>query len=137
MVVLIWGINFAVMKAAVADLDPLVFNALRFTLSVAFLGLLVAREQPTPRPNAQPAHRKWWRILLLGLFGHFAYQTVFILGLERTTSGNSALLLSSSPLWTASLAHVVGWERMRRGAWFGLGLAFIGTAAIALVRPAR
>jgi drug/metabolite transporter (DMT)-like permease len=126
-VVLIWGLNFSVMKGALGSLSPLVFNAVRFTLSVAFLGLWSLREGV-----ALPTGAAVRRLVALGLVGHVGYQSAFILGLDRTTSGNSALLIASSPLWTAVFAHLGGIERVRRGAWLGLGLAFLGTAQLAV-----
>jgi len=39
--VLIWGINFAVVKAALAEMRPLSFNSLRFLLASALTLLLL------------------------------------------------------------------------------------------------
>ena len=43
-VVLIWGINFPITKAALDEVHPLVFNAMRFTLGTVLLGALGLRE---------------------------------------------------------------------------------------------
>lgn len=138
-VVVIWGVNFSVMKSAVVELDALVFNALRFTLSVAFLGLLVWREEQRGggMPPKGDRRRSWWPLIGLGMLGHFLYQTTFILGLERTTAGNSALLLGSAPLWTAVIAHFTGWERLVARAWLGLLLCVGGAALISLAHEDR
>lgn len=131
LVVLIWGVNFAVMKGAIEELDPLAFNALRFSCSVALLGLFVLGEKRPPEKSLRRAlARAPGQLVLLGLMGHVVYQTTFILGLERTTAGNSALILASSPLWTALLAQLTGEERLRDAGLGGLLVAFVGTLVL-------
>ena len=125
--------NFAITKYAFSLLSPLVFNAARFTLSVVLLGLLWSRE-PAPDRRAAAKSVGLATILRLGLFGHVLYQTCFVLGLDRTTSGNAALLIASAPLWTAVVGKAMGIERLGRGAWLGLVLAFAGAVALVLVR---
>ncbi len=57
--ILVWGVNYAVIKAALAELQPLVFNAIRFSLATLTIALLVRGRGPAP---ASPA-RTWcgWR----------------------------------------------------------------------------
>lgn len=133
---LLWGVNLPVSKAALAEADPLVFNALKFTLSVVVLGFLAAREHrisPAPAPRGL---QLWISVFFLGFFGHFAYQMLFILGLARTTSGYSALLVNTSPLWTALLVVCLRLERLRLGAWAGLALSFGGSALVVFATAA-
>lgn len=127
-VCLIWGCNFAVMKSVFDELHPFAFNAIRITLSTVVLGIWhhVKQKRLPPLPPGT-----WWKIFGLSLIGYFAYQVVFLLGLDRTPSGNSALIISSSPIFTALLGVFLG-ERLRRGAWLGLLIAFAGTTIIAL-----
>ncbi len=131
MVVLIWGFNFPITKAVFAVMPPLVFNAVRFTLTVGFMGLLTWRE-------AAPVLDFRWRskqggvLFLLGILGHFIYQMGFILGLYFTTAGNAALLIATAPLWTALIGHLTGVETLRRLTWLGLALAFAGAAQLTL-----
>ena len=127
-VCLIWGCNFAVMKSVFDELHPFAFNAVRLTLSTVVLGIWhhVKQKRLPPLPPGT-----WWKILGLSLIGYFAYQVVFLLGLKRTPSGNSALIISSAPIFTAMLGLFLG-ERLRRGAWIGLLIAFGGAIVIAL-----
>jgi len=136
LVVVIWGVNFTVMKDALGGLDPHVFNALRFTLSVTGLWLWTrispdTPESTGPRPPRPPRPKGLsWRIAALGLGGHGLYQALFVVGLSRTSPGNSALLIATSPLWTAFIAHALGIERIRARAWLGLSVAFGGTVLL-------
>ncbi len=117
--VLIWGLNFPIIKQALGEIDPLAFNALRFPLaSLVVLALLRARG-PLPRPRRQDLPR----IVLLGLAGNVAYQLLFILGLDRTGAGNASVLLATTPVWTALLSSAAGHERIPGATW----LAAVGT----------
>ena len=127
-VALIWGINIPVMKYALGFFDPLAFNALRLTLSAIVLWWLERRE----RRGASPPPVPWVRVILVGLLASVGYQILFILGMANTTAGNTALIIASSPIWTAILAWIGGTERLRRGAWLGLVLAFLGTSLVTL-----
>lgn len=125
-VVLIWAANFSVIKYALADFDPLAFNALRFPLaSLALLAFLAAARR-WPRFE----RRDRWAILGLGVLGHVAYQPFFIGGLDRTLAGNSSLILASVPAFVALLSVVVGHERLEARVWGGIGLSFLGIALV-------
>jgi len=125
-VALIWGINIPAMKFAVGELDPFVFNVLRLSLSALALGVLAHAE------TGASGDTPWLRVIAIGLLTSLLYQIVFILGLAYTTSGNTSLIIASSPLWTALIASLSGSERLRLGAWIGLALAFSGTTIVAL-----
>ncbi len=144
-VALIWGINIPVMKYAHRDVHPLAFNTVRLSFSAIVLGLMVwrvaSRSRPAPVSPAPAsaatqgaddvrARMPWRRILVLTLLGSVFYQTLFLVGMERTTGGNTALLIASSPIWTAILARMMGIESLTRGAWSGLLLAFAGTLLV-------
>ena len=57
--VLIWGVNFPVAKAALTELSPLAFNALRFPLAalVVYAALLVWQRVITPDELRELARR--------------------------------------------------------------------------------
>ena len=133
LVATIWGVNFSVMKDALAGLDPYVFNALRFSLSVVGLTAWTALAPDTPESPTPPSPGLRWRVVALGVGGHGFYQALFVIGLERTSSGNSALIIATSPLWTAFIAHAVGIERIKSRAWIGLLVAFLGTAVLVVL----
>jgi drug/metabolite transporter (DMT)-like permease len=120
--VLIWGINFAVVKAALVEMTPLSFNSIRFLLASA-LTLLSLR---LIEGNVGFARRDWWRLLGLGLIGNTCYQLLFINGINRTTAGNSALLLATTPIFVSLIGVAFGVERVRKLAWMGVLLSFAG-----------
>ncbi|MGI9627343.1 MAG: DMT family transporter [Longimicrobiales bacterium] len=124
-VVLIWGINFSVVKHALLALDPLVLNALRFLLAGLALWALPSRKT-FPRLE----RGDFARIALLGIVGNTAYQLAFIFGLDQTLAGNGAIILASAPVWTVLLAVLVGQDQGTAGL---LAATALGAAGIALV----
>jgi drug/metabolite transporter (DMT)-like permease len=125
-VVLIWGANFAFIKAAVLEIPPLAFAALRFTLASVILAALVKRREGNLRWPAGTG----WRLVALGLIGNTAYQTLFMLGIARTTAGNSALMIAPTPAFIAIIAALTGVERLTRPVVVGIVLTFIGVAMV-------
>ncbi len=127
-VVMIWGINFSVLKLALRDFSPLAFNALRFsTASLIILAIMRLRGE-----SFSLARRDLLPVFGLGLLGHTFYQVIFINGLARTTSSNSSLLMATSPIWVAVFGHLVGIERNNRLVWAGILLSFSGTLLLIL-----
>ncbi len=125
-VVLIWGANFAFIKAAVLEIPPLAFAALRFTLASVILAALVKHREGS---LGWPAGTGW-RLVALGLIGNTAYQTLFMLGIARTTAGNSALMIAPTPAFIAIIAALTGVERLTRPVVMGIVLTFIGVAMV-------
>jgi len=112
----IWGINFPLIKVALAEIPPLAFNALRFPLAALVLLALVAATGGMRRPEPGDA----LRLVGLGVLGNVVYQLLFIFGLAATTAGNASLLLATTPAWTALLSTAVGHERLARRVWLGV-----------------
>jgi drug/metabolite transporter (DMT)-like permease len=130
--VFIWGLNFAVAKRALETLDPLAFNALRYTIASGFV-FVVLRWQGR---LAMPARSDWARILILGIFGNTLYQLAFIVGLDLTTAGSASLMLAVMPVFVLALEM---WSGSRHGAraWVGaaasiMGVGLVSRAALSL-----
>ena len=130
--VVIWGVNFTVVKLALREFNPLVFNALRFGLAtVVMMGILWWRgPAPGERSLALAPRRDWLLIALLGVCGHTLYQVLFINGLARTTPANSSLLMATAPIWVAIIGLILGIERISRLMWAGILLSFSGLALL-------
>lgn len=126
--VVIWGVNFSVVKAALSELSPLSFNSLRFLL--ASVSMLLLSRAIDGAWRVLPSDR--WRMLALGLLGHTIYQLLFINGLARTRAGNSSLILGTTPIFVALLGAGLGIERVRGRTWVGILLSFLGINFIVL-----
>ncbi len=125
-VVAIWGVNYAAIKAALRELDPYVFNAIRFALATLTLGALVRARGPMPRLP----RRDVVRLALLGVLGNTLYQMIFISGIARTTAANAALIMAACPMLVALLGTALGRDRLPPSAWAGVALAVAGLALV-------
>ena len=103
-VAVIWGINIPVMKIGLEQVDVYVFNAIRLTISVSVLAVFAWRER---RRNASARLGVSFRsVLLYSAMVSVTYQLLFLLGIARTTAGNTALIIATVPIWTALLARL-------------------------------
>jgi drug/metabolite transporter (DMT)-like permease len=138
LVALIWGINMPVMKHAITELDPYLFNAYRLSLSAMVLGICAWLEQKSRGSTHKPASQRLTRLQSFFIMIGFSfltgavYQIIFVMGMDRTTAGNTALIMSSIPMWTAIVSVILLREALGAVAWIGLGISFLGTAIVTL-----
>jgi len=130
LVAAIWGVNIPIMKSGLDQLDNvLLFNAIRLPVSAFVLSMFALRER---RRGILPHDITWKQICIYSLMISVMYQLCFLLGMNLTTPGNTALIISTVPIWTALLARVFLGETIRRLAWCGLLIAVVGTIIVAL-----
>jgi len=132
-VAFVWALNFSISKISLQEIDPMSFNAMRFFLATLLMWGFTLRSR-----NWVPIRRQdIGKLIFLGLIGNLVYQLLFIFGLERTFSANSAVMLGTIPIWVAVLSHVSGAEKMSRFKAIGVILAFSGVLLILLGKPER
>jgi len=120
-VVLIWGVNFAVMKFALQNITPMLLGALRYAL--ASLPLLYFVRMPRVPMRFVLAYG-----LVQGV-GQFGFLFVAIsLGMA---AGVASLVLQTQAMLTLVLAAVFLGERTRGVQWLGVLLATGGLGLIA------
>lgn len=119
--VLIWAVNFSVVKATLTYIPPLTFNTFRLVGASAMLLALSPLSARSPFTR-----RELGQLLVLGLVGHTAYQLLFIHGIHVTTASNSALMLAMTPVMVAAIGAASRIERVDTGAWVGIGLSVAG-----------
>jgi len=126
LLVLIWGSNFSVVKAALNEFSPLAFNSTRFVLASVVLALFLAVSGTRIRFGKEDA----LRLVGLGLLGNVVYQALFIYGINGTRAGNAALMLSSVPLIVTVLSVGLKHETISRAGWAGVALSIAGIVLI-------
>ncbi len=124
----IWGLNFVIIKIALASVPPMAFNALRYPLASLTVYLILRRNGPIPFPRRADVGR----VIALGLLGNFIYQLFFITGVDHTRAGTASLMLASTPIMTALLSAAVGHERITPVMWTGAFMAFLGLTLVVL-----
>lgn len=112
---ILWGPTFAVVKEALHDISPLLYNVCRFTLAAAIFSLFPAGRQGLrilvwPKDDYERILRKDALVLGFCLGCGYATQTI---GLQTTSSSKSAFLTSTTIIWTPLLSWIFGKERLK------------------------
>lgn len=119
---LIWGLQQVVLKAAAADVTPLMQIALRTGIAAVLVGLLMFKQGI----RISAGDGTWRPGLLVG----FLFALEFLLvgeGLRFTTAAHMVVFLYTAPIFVALGLH---WklpaERLAALQWLGVALAFGG-----------
>lgn len=122
------------MKIGLEQVDVFVFNSVRLTVSALVLAIcawLERRRGIKPLPGVA-----WPKVAVYGLSISAVYQLLFLLGISRTSSAATGLIIATVPLWTAVFACLFASERLAGGAWGGLAIALAGTVVVTLQQGA-
>jgi drug/metabolite transporter (DMT)-like permease len=135
--VLIWGVNYSLIKHAFLEIPPQPFNAIRLLIasSVFLIAMWMAARHGHHRPGSLSTvlythatvttHDKW-TLLWLGLVGHSIYQFCFVGGVDRTSVTDSALIIGVTPVAVAVFSAALGRERIGRLHWLGAAISAFG-----------
>ncbi|MDX1722687.1 MAG: EamA family transporter [Pseudomonas sp.] len=121
-VIIVWGMNFVVIKVGLDDMPPMLLGALRFMLA-AFPAILFIKRPQIPL--------RW--LLLYGLtisLGQFAF--LFYAMSVGMPAGLASLVLQSQAFFTLLFAALFLGERLRVANLFGLLVAAGGLLLIGL-----
>jgi drug/metabolite transporter (DMT)-like permease len=125
--VLFLGTNPVAVKVAVAELPPVPFVAMRFTLAGLLLLALVALLEPG---EGRPGRRGILSLAGVGLVGVGANNVAFTIGVSMTTASETALIYAAVPIWGILLGLALGLERPTTWGILGVCLAFSGVAVV-------
>ena len=126
---LVWGLNWPVMKAGVSGLPgapmaypPLAFRALSMLLGLPVLGLaLWVLKVPLAVPR-----RHWKELALLTLLNMAVWHVVVIIAVQQLSSGRSAILGYTMPVFAALWGRWVWGDRLARQQLLGVAAAALG-----------
>jgi drug/metabolite transporter (DMT)-like permease len=122
----IWGTTFVLVKAALRDMSPALFLAVRFSVATAALLVLYRKIREGPVP---------WKSLAAGgftgalLYSGFLLQTV---GLQLTTPSKSAFITGLSTVMVPLLAALVYKNRPQVSEVVGVLVATVGMGLMTL-----
>lgn len=120
MVMLIWGVNFAVTKVGLVQFPPLVMLALRFGIVATLLLPFVAAPQ-----------RRWREILLLSFTLGALHFALMYNGLAAIDASTAAIAIQLQVPFAAVLAAFYFGDRLGWRRALGLLIAFAGVVVIA------
>ncbi|MDI1271629.1 MAG: EamA family transporter [Polaromonas sp.] len=121
-VVVVWGVNFVVMKFALRDFTPFQLGAARYVFAVLPLVLFV-----------RPPNMPWKWLAFYGLFqGVGQFGILFVALKVGMTAALASVLLQTQVFFTALFGFVLLHERASRPLQAGMVLAALGLACFAL-----
>jgi drug/metabolite transporter (DMT)-like permease len=126
LVILIWGINWPVMKIGLEHLPPFTFAAARIVLGALtlFAALAVTTGVRLPSRHDLPV------IFSVGIGQIGAFLGFVNLGLQYVPAGRSAILSYTTPIWVVPAAVLILHEHLGWRTMLGLALGLFGIAAL-------
>jgi drug/metabolite transporter (DMT)-like permease len=112
-------------KYALGYVAPLAMASMRVLFAGPLL-LFIALKYD----RSLPALKDFPRLALLGFFGVFINQILFIVGLDYTSAINASILMPSIPVFTAGIALLMRVERLTTPRIAGIVAAVIGALII-------
>ena len=123
---LVWGGTFPAMKIAASEIPVLTF---RGAIAVgAGLALLAVARFAGHSLRVPAGNRRG--VILAGLYNVFGGHVMATLSTQLISSGQTALIMYTMPIWTFLIGIPVLRERPPRALWIGLALGIAGIALI-------
>lgn len=122
----IWGASFLFMRVAVVEFGVAATAALRVSIAASFLVPLMLW-----KGHGAVFRRHWWKVCLVGLFNSALPFVLFSFALLSITTGLSAILNATVPLFGALIAWWWLKDRPSGSRVLGLFVGFAGVAALA------
>ena len=123
---IVWGINWPIMKLGVTGFPPLTFRMMCLWLGTPVLGLaLLAMRVPLRIPREH-----WRELLVLAVFNMFIWHGLIIIAVQSLSSGRSAILGYTMPIFSAVLGAVFFGDRLAKRSWIGVGAAAVGVTLL-------
>ena len=116
LVVIIWGVNFSIIKFGLEELPPILFSALRFFVVAVPAVFFI----PFPKTSI-------WNVLGVGLFlGVLKFGFLFVAMRADASAGISSLLLQAQVIFTILLSVLIYKEKVKLSQGIGVFIALIG-----------
>lgn len=124
----IWGINPSIMKIGLKYLSPFSYNFYRILLSL-IITLIITLFSKNKRKISKDDLKY---IIIIGVFGFFAFQVFLIIGVKLSTGSNSALIMSLLPLIVCVLNIIIFKERATRKFVITVIITILGVMIVVL-----
>ncbi len=129
--ILVWAVNFPLIKIALREFSPLSFNGIR----LAFASLTLLFFLFLSRQGFRVQKRDIFKLIALGIIGNTIYQLLFIKGINLTTASSTAIIMAMTPVSVALLSSLLKQEKVHWAAWVGILLSFVGFYLVITERP--
>jgi drug/metabolite transporter (DMT)-like permease len=123
---LVWGLNWPMLKLGVSQFPPLSFRSLSMWMGLPFLALvLYFKKVPFKIPMAD-----WRELFILAITNMLVWHVLIILAVQNLSSGRSAILGYTMPIFSALMGVLWFGASMRWRAWAGVGCAALGVVLL-------
>lgn len=123
---IVWGINWPVMKLGITGYPALTFRALSIWLGIPVLALgLLVLKVPIRIPR-----RHWPELVRLSAANMFVWHACIILALKTLSSGRTAILGYTMPVFSAVIGALFFSAALTRRGWLGVSAAAVGVALL-------
>ncbi len=122
LVMLFWGLNLVALKLLVTYFSPLAMTGIRIFLASITVLLILALFKKLRMPK----RGEWKWIMIASLLGVVIHHLLLSVGLSKTSAVNGGVILGFSPLITAILALLFGFNRFKLVSFFGFILGTFG-----------
>ena len=122
----LWGASFLFMRIAVVEFGPIATAAMRVAIAAAFLWPLLLLRGHGPK-----LRQHWKPIFTIGLLNSGIPFALFAFALLSITTGLSAVLNATVPLFGALIAWLWLNDRPTASKSLGLAIGFLGVALLA------
>ena len=122
--IMVWGINFSVLKVVLTALTPSGFLFIRYLIMPLCAAALLWQRYGRHWPRLPRAD--FLALLRLGLLGHLLHVGLVTFGIHWSTAFSSSLILACGPVFTLLLLRGLGVERLTRAQIVGVAIACIG-----------
>lgn len=128
----LWGSSFLAIKLVIDAIPPILAFGIRFAVSGAIL--LAAYRFHTGQEKREDIGKQQWKdALILGVSIIVGGQGLLVWGAQYLSSGTTALLNSTIPLWIAIIAAVIFRQHLTKRMGVGLAAGFAGL--VTLINP--
>jgi drug/metabolite transporter (DMT)-like permease len=126
LLILSWGVNWPVMKLGVRDYPPLTFRLIGMFGGLVVVGLVARLQGASLRV---PAGR-WLTVVKLAVTNMLVWHGLIIIGVKLLSSGRTAILGYTMPMWAVLSGFLFFGDRIDRKALFGVAMAMLGAGLL-------
>ena len=123
---LVWGFNWPVMKLGVTDFPPLTFRSLCLWLGLPVVAAVMVTRKVPFKVSRQDYREVFW----LAMTNLVIWNVLIILAIKYLSSGRSAILGYTMPIFSALLGAWFFGTRLRLRNWIGVAAAALGVGLL-------
>jgi drug/metabolite transporter (DMT)-like permease len=123
---LVWGFNWPMLKLGVNHYPPLSFRSLSMWMGLPFLALVLY----VKKVSFNIPKEDWRELIMLAITNMLVWHVLIILAVQNLSSGRSAILGYTMPIFSALIGVLWFGASMRWRAWAGVGCAALGVVLL-------